>query len=376
MVIEKLFARYSFFLVILAIFLYFTPFNLLFAVCSLFAAFLLSIIGNKSFLELSVFLRIVFLVFFLIANALLPNFFISSSINYDTFLHVVVILSLCCFTCISIRDDDVTLLVNIFIFLTLFLLLLGTLYPSLRNVIFFSEYSGVLRYKGLFKEPSYNGLFSAFVLHLRMYHFNKSSKVNRLQLIFLVAICLTSLSGSGLAMLAVVFFIWFKKFRFGKFFYILSSVFCVFIFVQFFDIFEFMIGRFTRIISGNADESVIIRFFAPAYIVDYFFMNYPFWGVGLSNVGSFIHEHYDNFSFLAKYNDPSNTNVDNGLVYWFAGTGLLGCVVLILVVFFKKSLSLKDKIFFFTFLFFTGSIVNPLFIYPMLGAWRVEKSEL
>jgi hypothetical protein len=353
-----------------AVFLYFTHASLVVSIFFLTLGSFFSLFTNG---KVVLNLRIIYFVLFSLVNFFLCMFLFNLTyINYDTLFHLITLLLICFFTILKFERDDISKIINFFLIINLTLIFLGFLFSYVKESIYFVSFSGLNRFQGFFREPSYNAIFCAFIFHLRMYHYDANKKLHKFHVLSLLLLCLSSVSGSGIALFSLVVMFNVKKLRLNRLPVVILFVMILSFFVYWkFEVFEFVINRVFRVFNGNMDESIYIRFFAPLYIIEEFFNVSPLFGVGLSNVGDYILDNYSNFYYLAKYDNLRNTNIDNGFAYWFAGTGLIGLISLVMAIIFRRKSCNNDVVFFVSLLFFTGSIINPIFIYPMLGSWYV-----
>ncbi|MCE7536798.1 O-antigen ligase family protein [Aliivibrio fischeri] len=355
--------------------LYFSSVNVILPISILLLCCFFSILLNKA-IKLNLIAISLFLV--VLINFIYSTLFLNQFSNQaNTSFHLLILSTLAFFTKVKVSDRNISYIIFIFASLNLSLFFIALIFPYVKDMVYFKEFSGLLRYKGIFREPSYNAIISSCLFFARLMIPSRNQFIKIMQSILLVLIMMISFSGSGIILFIMAALISMLNVKNKKpLIYMISLSIIMMIFFIPDDFYGYVYNRAARALSGDVDESTFIRFFAPLHFLSVTWSEYTLFGVGLANIQEMILRDPGSFSFLAKYNDNFNTNIDNGFIYWLSGTGFFGFVFLsffYIFIFITRSTTEFRVLMFHSFiLFFTGAFISPVFIYPLLGSYYLD----
>lgn len=271
-----------------------------------------------------------------------------------------------------IRFDSSQLTRFVSIFVTLGVVLSLSSYTSLAPFLYFEDAHGALRYKFVFSEPSYLGIFAAFLFFLIVNYGREIGRVEYLQLGALLVLMLLSLSGSALMLvgLAMAIQLWSKPIsrasvRSLVFFLVIGGVALVVLYNYEFG--GFLFNRITNLLEGGDDKSAEIRFLASYYLLLDSLENRLWLGTGLGFHAEQILSHYSSYSYMLKLSfegdDLYNTNIDNAWVFVLFNFGLIGFFLLLALFAYcaREARGWRGVYLFLAVaMFFSGAFIHPL----------------
>lgn len=233
---------------------------------------------------------------------------------------------------------------------------------------FLLDTRGALRYKFIFREPSFLGIYTATLIYLIniSYSQNKETLVLTLMLFSIVMMSLSSVS----IFLSIIGLLmarknrdW-RKINILKSFYI-SAIVAIIIFISF--NLPFISSRMDQISIG-ADYSTYIRVIAPWVAAAHILNEYPITGVGFGYLEAYILNNPQDFVFMAtpmaEGGYTENTNVDNLYAFLLMSLGPILFLLLIfeIIVHLRRKSSVSNAIFLLSLGFCTGAFIHPLFL--------------
>ncbi len=285
----------------------------------------------------------------------------------EMILHLLVLLIF--FLLIDLRHSkkQVILFVKIFIAVNILTLALQVTGLSFLDT-FLLDTRGALRYRFIFREPSFLGIYTATLIYLINISYSQKKETLVLTLM-LFSIVLMSLSAAAVFLSIIGLLMARKKHDWGKInisrsFYI-SAIVAAIIFISF--NLPFISDRMDQMSIG-ADVSYYIRVIAPWAAAAHILNEYPLTGVGFGYLEAYILNNSQDFAFMAKPMAEGgyavNTNVDNLYAFLLMSLGPVLFLLLIfaIIVHLRRKSSVSNAIFLLSLGFFTGAFVHPLFL--------------
>lgn len=232
---------------------------------------------------------------------------------------------------------------------------------------FWIETGGTSRFQGLFIEPSILALFCGFLL---FYYFKYSRNIKRWVIYVTIFLILSTVTGTGLVVLFVVAILNSKRIIESNalsFFILISAVLLIGVVSLFVtDVFEgnYLFERIGWVMSGNFDNSTLLRFFAPLEFIITFF-NFPLLDVvfGISDPRAYIFSNQNDFKYFYIFDGTPTQEINNSLVVLFGMAGLLGFLsfMALIIKYFQRG-RFQFLIAGLVFMTFSGHLVSPMFI--------------
>jgi hypothetical protein len=255
-----------------------------------------------------------------------------------------------------------------------FILTVSFFLPFVKDT-FFVHSSGFYRFKGLFFEPSFAAIFSAFSFILLHFYTDTRllSKWKAMSIISLVA----TFSGSGIALIIISFIAnIIHTLRVKSFIYIVIAFSLIYVLLFVFYPDNLIATRATATLNGTYSQSTLLRFFAPIEFISFVFQERDvlsmLFGVGDPRI--FIENFHANLSYFYIYDGSPTYELNNGYAVLFSLFGLVGVIFYCVFIL----LHWRNKYFvyntFFIFLpFFSGHFVSIFYLFFLLLYMTLNK---